>query len=448
VQIGHAPLGAVDQTPYALSWAGSTRRSALFDFAPLLFLGVSTTVRLVAGFVLLKYLALQFGPGTFGLLTQVMGIAAIFYMFAGGGITNGLIRNISAAHSAEEHERWMSAGMAINALTSVALAVIAITLGLFDGGAILGDPSYRWLYLVIAITQVIVGAGNLVLAYFSGIGNIRTFATAHIAGNALSLLFLIVLVQAVGFGGALLGVVLAPAIASAIALWQFLLREGHRGIFFRISWEPPLLKNLFSYAAVMVCGATAVPLAQLMIRLEMSQSLGWSFVGYWQAVAKVSDAYMLFAGVVFINYLLPKLSRLHQDASALRVLWRFGASMFGIFILASTTMYVARNYVILIIYSRSFLPASDLVLPQLVGDAARIAVLSLQYYFMSRRRVLVVITLELMQGSALYVFYLVLAPSYGAMAPVYSHVVASALVLSIALGMLRIAKSPVSLLQL
>ena len=126
-----------------LAEAGSTRRSALFDFAPLLFLGVSTTVRLVAGFVLLKYLALQFGPSTFGLLTQVMGVAAIFYMFAGGGITNGLIRNISAAHSAEEQDRWMSAGITISALTSVALGVIAITLGLLDGGAILGDPSYR-----------------------------------------------------------------------------------------------------------------------------------------------------------------------------------------------------------------------------------------------------------------------------------------------------------------
>jgi O-antigen/teichoic acid export membrane protein len=430
-----------------LAEAGSTRRSALFDFVPLLFLAVSTTVRLVAGFVVLKYLALQFGPSTFGLLTQVMGVAAVFYMFAGGGITNGLIRNISAADSVEERQRWMSAGTTINVLTSVALVVIAITLGLFDGGAILGDPSYRWLYFVIAMTQVVVGAGNVVLAYFSGIGNIQTFATAHIAGNTLSLLLLIVLVEGTGLAGALFGVVLAPAIISAIALWQFLMLGGHRGVFFRISWEQPLLKNLFSYAAVMVCGATAVPLAQLMIRLEMGHSLGWSFVGYWQAVAKVSDAYMSLVGVVFINYLLPKLSRLHEDASALRVLRRFGASMFGIFILASITMYVARNYVILIIYSRSFLPASDLVLPQLVGDAARIAALSLQYYFMSRKRVLVVITLELMQGSALYVFYLVLAPSYGAMAPVYSHVVASALVLSIALGMLRVVKDPVSLLQ-
>jgi PST family polysaccharide transporter len=372
-----------------------------------------------------------------------MGVAAIFYMFAGGGITNGLIRNISAVFSLEQQQRWISAGITINALSSLALSAIAIALALLDGGAILGDPSHGWLYLVIAITQVVVGAGNVVLAYFSGIGEIRTFATAQIIGNTLFLLLLIVLVEAVGFDGALLGVVLGPAITSAVALRQFVLRENHRGMLFRVSWEPALLKNLSSYAAMNVCGATAVPVAQLMIRLAMGKSIGWNFVGYWQSVAKVSDAYMAFMGVIFINYLLPKLSKLQQDAAALRALGRFGASMLGMFFFAGITMYAVRHYVILIIYSQTFSPASDLVLPQLIGDGARIGTLLLQYYFMSRERVLIVMTLEVMQGIALYAFYLIFAASYGAMAPVYSHVAASGLMLSIAIGILRIAKDPV-----
>ena len=442
---GTCLLGAGRYLHSASGSCGRFRRNTLFEFAPLLFLGVSTAVRLVAGFILLKYLAVQFGPGSFGLLTQVMGVAAIFYMFAGGGITNGLIRNISAVFSLEEQQRWISAGITINALSSLALSAIAIALALLDGGVILGDPSHGWLYLVIAITQVVVGAGNVVLAYFSGIGEVRTFATAHIAGNTLSLLLLILLVEAVGFNGALLGAVLGPAITGVIALRQFFVRENHRGMLFRISWERPLLKNLSSYAAVMVCAVTAVPVAQLMIRLAMGKSLGWNFVGYWQAVAKVSDAYMAFIGVIFINYLLPKLSKLRSDAAALRVLRHFGASMLGIFFFAGITMYAVRHYVILIIYSQTFSPASDLVLPQLVGDGARIGTLLLQYYFMSRERFLIVMTLELMQGIALYSFYLIFAASYGAMAPVYSHVVTSGLMLSIAVGMLRIVKDPVDL---
>jgi PST family polysaccharide transporter len=370
-----------------------------------------------------------------------MGVAAIFYMFAGGGITNGLIRNISAAPSVDEHQRWITTGITINALTTLILAGFAITLAIFDGGSILGDRSYWWVYIIIAVAQAVVGIGNVVLAYFSGTGDSRTFAIAHIAGNTLSVLIIIILIQILGLGGAICGLVLPPALIAAVALWQFFRKGGDRGIF-RITWERPMINSLFSYAAAWLSAVTAVPVAQLMIRLDMSESSGWSFVGYWQAVTKLSDAYMLFIGVIFINYLLPKLSRLPDDATALQAVVRFGKPLVGLFIIGATTIYFAREYVILIVYSRSFLPASDLVLPQLFGDALKITGLLLNYYFISQRRILVVITLELTQGVGLYIFYRLFA-TYGAVAPVFGHVASSALTLALALGMLQITKRPV-----
>ena len=190
----------------------------------------------------------------------------------------------------------------------------------------------------------------------------------------------------------------------------------------------------------MACGVTAVPLAQLLIRMSMSESLGWSSVGYWQAVVKLSDAYMLFIGVIFINYLLPRLSQWHEDASALRALARFGVPLLGIFGLAGAAIYIARDYVILIVYSGAFLPAENLVLPQLTGDMLRVAALLPYYYFMSRRRILMIIALDLMQGFGLYVFYFLLAPSYGTMAPVYGHILTCALMLTIGLWSIAMSR--------
>lgn len=382
---------------------------------------------------------MQFGPGIFGLLTQVMGVAAIFYMFAGGGSTYGLIRNISAASSAEERRRWMCAGTAINCLSSLALAAIAIALALLGGGLIFDDPSYGLVYIGIAVAQVVVGVGNLVLAYFSGIGDNRTFAVVNISGNILSLLLVIALAQGLGLVGTVFGLVLAPAMVGIVALLQFF-RNGGDLAMFRIAWEPSLLKNLFSYSTAMACAVTAVPLAQLLIRIDMSLRLGWNFVGYWQTVAKLSDAYMLFVGVVFINYLLPQLSRRRGAADALRVLVHFGAPMLGMFVLACIAIYLARDYLILMIYSPAFLPAADLVPPQLVGDSLRVAALLLHYYFMSRGQILIVVASELTQGITLYILYLVLVPSYAAMAPVYGHVATYALLLALMLGFLCIAK--------
>lgn len=411
----------------------------LFEASPHLLLIVSTAVRLTAGFVVLKYLAWQFGPTTFGLLSQVMGTAAIFYLCAGGGITNGVIRNLSTASSEDERHRWMSAATTITVLSSTILAAIALALALFGSNAIFGDPDYAPVFVGIAGAQVLLGFGNLALAYFSGMGDVRTFATAQIVANLLSLLLLIVLAESVGLAGAIAGLVVGPATVGVVALWQFFRRKSNVGML-RIVWEPPLLKDLLSYAAVMASSVAAVPIAQLFIRMDMSERLGWQAVGYWQAVAKISDASMLFIGVILINYLLPQLSRRNEAASALRFLARFGTLLLGLFVVGCSLIYLARDYILLIIYSEEFLVASSLVLPQLIGDTFKVGTLLLYYYFMSRGRVLVVLVLELALGVMLYALYLILVPSYGVFAPIYAYAAAYAGVLLVATGLLFTTK--------
>jgi O-antigen/teichoic acid export membrane protein len=415
------------------------RRRPLLDAPPYLFLILSTAVRLAAGLALLKFLAWQFGPSTFGLLTQVMGAAAIFYMFAGGGITNGIIRNISATSSEAERRLWMSAGTTITVLASIALAAIAIVLTLFGGSAIFGDPDYAPIFLAIAAAQILVGFGNLALAYFSGIGDNRTFAIVQIVANILALLLVVALTESMGLAGAILGVVVPPATVGAVALWRFFRPTTRRGMF-RIAWDRPRLKGLLSYAAAMGSSVAAVPLAQLLIRIDMSERLGWQAVGYWQAVAKISEAYMLFVSVILINYLLPQLSSRQESGAALRMLFGFGALLLGVFIMGCGAIYAVRDYLLTIVYSQQFLVASDFVLPQLVGETFKVATLLLYYYFMSRGRVLIVFIAELALGVALYLLYLLLAPSYETLAPIYAYASTYAALLLIMIGLLPIAK--------
>jgi O-antigen/teichoic acid export membrane protein len=233
----------------------------------------------------------------------------------------------------------------------------------------------------------------------------------------------------------MLGLVVGTSLIGAVALWRFLRRVAHDGMF-RIIWERPLLTDLLSYAAVMASSVAAVPIAQLLIRVDMSERLGWDAVGYWQAVAKISDANMMFVGVIIINYLLPQLSSRQEAASALRFLLRFGMLLLGLFIAACGVIYIVRDYLLLIIYSEQFLAASNLVLPQLVGDTLKAATLLLYYYFMSRGRVLIVFVAELTLGVALYALYLVLVPSYATIAPVYAFAAAYGAVFLVMLGLL------------
>jgi PST family polysaccharide transporter len=392
---------------------------------------------LIAGFVLLKFLASQFGPSAFGELTQIMGVAAIFYMFAGGGLSNGLIRNLSASASNDERQSWLSAAVAINIFASILLVIIAVALALFGGNLIFGDPTYRSCYFAIAAAQILVGIGNLVSAYLSGVGRHQTYASIHIVANLLSLVLLVAFTQQMGFTGAIFGVVTGPAAIGLVALW-FFYRSTEEKLVLRIGWDWPRLKGLLYFGAVAAFAVTAVPVAQLAIRRDIGQHLGWDVVGYWQAVTKLSDACMLFIGVIFINFLLPRLSRQHNDEYAIRSLVRYGAILIPTCMLAGGAIYLARDYIIPIVYSRRFQPATDLVLPQVVGDLLKITFLLMHYYFMSRGRVLIILASELMQGASLYGFYRMIASS-GALAPVYSHVLTYSLLLILMLGTLYCA---------
>jgi len=413
------------------------RNRPLLNASPYIFLIISTVIRLGAALASLKFLALQFGPSTFGLLTQVMGIAAVFYLFAGGGITNGIIRNVAAASSEQERRHWISAGYTITVLSSIALATVAIVLALFGSRAIFGDTGYAPVFIGIAAFQILVGFGHLVLGYFSGVGDNRTFAVVQIVASMLSLLLLVGLTHGIGLTGAMLGLVAGPSVVGVLALWRFFRQVPHHGMF-RIVWDRPALMKLLSYAAVVASSVAAVPIAQLVIRVDMSERLGWNVVGYWQAVAKISDANMLFIGVIIINYLLPQLSTRSDAASALRFLLRFGSLLLSVFIAGCAVMYAVRDSLLLIIYSDQFLDASKLMLPQLVGDTLKTATLLLYYFFMSRGRVLIVFVSELALGVALYLLYLVLVPSYGAIAPIYAYASVYAAVFLIMIGWLHL----------
>jgi O-antigen/teichoic acid export membrane protein len=412
---------------------------ALLHASPYLYLILSTTVRLASGLLVFKFLASQFGPSTFGLLTQVMGIAAIFYMFAGGGIANGIIRNISAASSEFERKRWMSAATAITAVSAVALAAIAVVLALFGGSIVFGEPSFAPVFIGIAVAQIPVGFGHLILAYFSGVGDNRTFAVIQIVASILSLLLLVLLVVSLGRVGAISGLVAAPATIGVVALWHFFRGVAQSGML-RIAWHPALLKSLLSYGAVMASAVTAIPVAQLLIRIDMSERLGWIAVGYWQAIAKLSDAYMMFVGVIIINFLLPQLSKRHDSAEALRVLLRLGGLQLGMFVIAGGMIYCLRDQLLMVVYSTQFMIASNLVLPQLVGDTLKVTFLLLQYYFMSRQQMFVIFVSELILGLALYALYLMLVPAYGVIAPIYAYAVVYAALVLVLIALLPVAK--------
>ena len=387
-------------------------------------------MKIVSGLAVIKCVSYTLGPEVFGQLGQLMTVVAITSMFAGGGISNGLIQRLAASSREEDRSAFISAAITIYLISSSLISILFILWSKSNlSFKLLGQQDLSTVILILALSQWLVGIYNIAQAIFSGYQRINLFIIVNIVGPLLGSCLFISLLSIFGFVGAAYGVVLLPACGGLIAL--LLLSQVKQ-----INWstiKPNLrskeIKTLLSYSLVMLVAASSVPISQILVRDLLAESLGWTAVGYWFGVIKVSDVYMQFIGMLLANYAMPIFSSAtgldNLQAEIRKVLFPL-AFMAA---LALLVFYILRNYIILAFFSSDFTQMEELFLPQFIGDYFRIIFSIFVYVFLARGNRVLPMMVELFQGIGLFVFSYALLTQFGTMAPVYAHVLVYAVML-------------------
>ncbi|VVQ07108.1 Lipid III flippase [Pseudomonas fluorescens] len=383
----------------------------------------SILVKAVAGLIVIKLLAWKLGPDGFGLLGQLMTLVAITGMFAGGGITNGLIKVLAESPVAsKEGKAWFATAFT---LTTVISAIVALLLMLFSTALSnrLMQGGFTALFVGLGLVQAIVGYASLVQAEASSRGESVFYAKVNILGTVLGTLVLALAVNSFGFDGAAYSVMLMPALTAIVTL--LFMASGRRELFHfsRFLVDRVRMRHLLSFSVLALVGSTSVPVAQILMRDGMAQRFGWEQVGLWQGVIKLSDVYMQFVGVVLMNYVLPRYAsaanlNLVIKEFKISLLWLLSALMLGFI-----ALYSLKNIVVKLVFSDEFLPMTDYFLPQMVGDIFRTIASAISLIFMARGAVRVSIIFEFAQGIFIFSVFLMLLGTFGSMAPVYAHVI-------------------------
>jgi len=383
----------------------------------------SILVKAVAGLIVIKLLAWKLGPDGFGLLGQLMTLVAITGMFAGGGITNGLIKVLAESPVAsKEGKAWFATAFT---LTTVISAIVALLLMLFSTALSnrLMQGGFTALFVGLGLVQAIVGYASLVQAEASSRGESVFYAKVNILGTVLGTLVLALAVNSFGFDGAAYSVMLMPALTAIVTL--LFMASGRRELFHfsRFLVDRVRMRHLLSFSVLALVGSTSVPVAQILMRDGMAQRFGWEQVGLWQGVIKLSDVYMQFVGVVLMNYVLPRYAsaanlNLVIKEFKISLLWLLSALMLGFI-----ALYSLKNIVVKLVFSDEFLPMTDYFLPQMVGDIFRTIASAISLIFMARGAVRVSIIFEFAQGIFIFSVFLMLLSTFGSMAPVYAHVI-------------------------
>jgi PST family polysaccharide transporter len=371
-----------------------------------------------------KILAIYVGPAGYAALGQFQNAVQMITTFASGALNTGVTKYTAEYYENEvrQHTVWRTAGT-IALLGSLTAAILVTIFNKYLAHLFLKDESLGSVFIWFAATLVLFVFNTLLLAILNGKKEIQRYVAANIAGSLFSLAVTSVMAIQLGIYGALV----ALAIHQSLAFFATLLLT-YRASWFKLSYlfggvDKQAAKNLAKYTAMAITSAACIPVSHILIRNHLGETLGWDAAGYWEAMWRLSAAYLMLVTTTLSVYYLPKLSELQKKSDIKREIIQGYKIILPVVAACGLAIYLLRDFIIRVLFTADFLPMESLFAWQMVGDTLKIGSWILSYLMLGKAMMKLFIASEIIFASMFYVLTVVFTKVIGIEGVVLAHAV-------------------------
>jgi len=366
--------------------------------------GIAVIVKMLTLLGINKVLAIYVGPAGYAAIGQFQNAVQMITTFGSGAINTGVTKYTAEYHDKEEQQHlvWRTAGTIalIGSLTtSILIALFNKSLAVW----FLKDASYGGVFLWFAATLVLFVFNTLLLAILNGKKEIARYVVANIAGSIFALV--VTTFASIEFG--LYGALVALAIYQSISFFVTLI-ICCRASWFHISYvvggiDSQAARNLAKFIAMALTSASCVPISHIVVRNHLGYEFGLDAAGYWEAMWRLSAAYLMLVSSTLSVYYLPRLAELKNSQHIKSEIINVYKLILPIAALSGIVIYILRDFLILILFTNNFSPMRDLFAWQMIGDTLKIASWILAYVMLGKAMFKIYIVSEIF-FSALFIF--------------------------------------------
>jgi PST family polysaccharide transporter len=335
---------------------------------------ISTIIRVIAGFISIKIIAVYVGPSGLALMGQLQSFITMMSSIASALVKEGIVKYTAENYDDEgiKQKIWSSA-FKISLVLVVPMSFLVIVFSDFISLKLFKTVEYGSVFILFAITVIFFVLNSFLLSILNGQKEIKKLTILNIIGSIFGLIMTVVLVIHYQLYGALIAQIISQSIVFFITLFFVLKSSWFKLNMFLGDIDKEYTKKLLKYSLMALVTATMIPLSHIYIRNYIGANIGWDEAGYWQAVWRISETYLMLVTVSLSVYYLPKLSSI-DDKKMLRAELFYGYKIImPIVVFTAFGIYIFKDFIIEILFTEKFSPMAELFLYQLIGDVIKIA---------------------------------------------------------------------------
>ena len=347
--------------------------------------GIAVLIKTATMFILNKVLAVYVGPSGYAVIGQFQNFIQIVTSFAGGAINTAVIKYTAQYYEDVSRQRaiWRTAG-SIVLLFSIIIAFLILILQKQLSIYIFQTDEFQSIFVWFAVFLLFFNFNALFLAILNGKKEILKLVIANIIGSLFSLVITGVLAFKFGLYGALVALSIYQSTAFLVTLVLCYKADWFKFKYLFGKIDPDITRKFAGFALMALTSALCVPLSQIAIRTYMTGEFGIEYAGYWEAMTRLSGAYLMLVTTTLSVYYLPRLSELSAISDIKKEVYLGYKVIFPIALLGAMLVYLLRDWVIGLLFTDEFLPMQDLFLWQMIGDSLKIGSWILAYLMLSK----------------------------------------------------------------
>ena len=381
--------------------------------------------KILAGIFTSKAIAIFIGVEGMALIGNLRNFISAIQSFAILGFYNGLVKYIAEfKNNAIKLSKTLSTAYYLGFVATILLSFLSYyNAQLINNFLFSSNYNYAYVIEIMALALPFYSLNMFSFSIMNGFSKYKILLIINIIGQILGLLITLLLIYQNNIDGALIAAVVAPSLILLITFVGFVNQRSLVSYVKISNVSIDILKKFSPYALMALVSAIALPLVSIIIRNYIIDSVGIKEAGYWEAMNRISDYYLMFVTSLMTLYVLPRFNEIDNKTEFRNEVINLYKTIIPIFGIGLLAIYLLRSFIILLIFSKEFEPVEDLFLWQLLGDFVKVLSVVIAYQFIAKKMFTHFIIIEVFLVVIMYFSSVYLIDVFGVKGAVIGHFV-------------------------